>query len=297
MKKVIAIVGPTGVGKTSFSIELTKQLNTEIISGDSIQVYKGLDIGSGKITEEEKQGITHYLLDIKNPDEPYTVKDFQEMTRELIEKIDIPLIVGGTGLYLKAALYDYQFSDENDNSLTDPELDKYTNEELYEMLKQVDPKQSEKIHMNNRRRLLRSLTIYRRSGKPQSELESNQEHKPIYDSFIVGCTMPRDELYERINKRVDMMFEQGLKQEIDTLLKTYTFKDPALQGIGYKEWQAYYNNEKSIEEVKEEIKKHSRNYAKRQYTWFNNQMDVHWYNIHSQQEEAILEIKKWLNMN
>lgn len=296
MKKVLVIAGPTASGKTSFSIQLAKELKTEIISGDSIQVYRGEDIGSGKITEEEKEGIVHHLLDILNPNEQYTVKTFQQMAREKIEEIEsIPMIVGGTGLYLKSCLYDYEFIEEEGSSVEE-ELEQYSNEELYEKLCVVDPLQATKIHPNNRRRLLRSLTIAMRSGTPQSEQIAKQTHEPIYDIFIAGCTMPREVLYERINQRVHQMIQNGLEQEVKALLdKGYTFENPGLRGIGYQEWKAYYEGECTIEEVEQLIAKHSRNYAKKQYTWLNHQMPVHWFEVLDEKDTARIkeEIHLW----
>ena len=296
MKKVLVIAGPTASGKTSFSIELAHLLNTEIISGDSIQVYRGEDIGSGKIKEEEKEGVKHHLLDILNPNEQYTVKTFQEMSRTIIDSLDsIPMIVGGTGLYLKSCLYDYEFQDEEGPSVEES-LEEYSNEELYKKLLEIDPIQAEKIHQNNRRRLLRSLTIALRSGEPQSAQIAKQNHLPIYDIFIAGCTMPREVLYERINKRVHQMMEEGLEEEVQTLLKNgYTFDDPGLRGIGYQEWKEYFEGNRTKEEVEQDIAKHSRNYAKRQYTWLKHQMPVKWFEVLDKDDrnKMIEEILLW----
>lgn len=285
MKKVLVIAGPTASGKTSFSIELAKELKTEIISGDSIQVYKGLDIGSGKITEEEKKGIKHYLIDILDSKEQYSVADFQKEARKIIDDMNtVPLIVGGTGLYLKACLYDYVFTDDGEDRV-DPSLEKYSNEELHAMLEKVDPIQAEKIHTNNRQRLLRSLTIFKMTGTPQSEHELNQQHEMIYDAFIACCTSEREVLYDRINKRVHRMIEQGLKEEVESLLhKGVTFQDPCMKGIGYREWKRYFEEECSIQEVEEEIARNSRRYAKRQYTWLNHQFPVHWFDPYNEVE-------------
>lgn len=299
MKKVLVIVGPTGVGKTAFSIELAKQFQTEIISGDSIQIYRGLDIGSGKVTKEEMEGIPHHLIDEKDPNESYTVVDFQQEARSWMEQIDFPMIVGGTGLYLKACLYDYIFEKESSSPI-EPELETYSNEELYKMLVESDPIQAQKIHPNNHHRLLRSLTIQKRSGVTQSELIEKQSHQPIYDAFVVGCTMPREQLYQRIDARVEKMFQEGLVEEVKQLLeKGYTFSDPGLRGIGYQEFQPYFLGECSLEKVKEEIQKHSRQYAKRQYTWFHHQMDVHWMDVldHQAKKAMIQEIQEWKDQN
>lgn len=297
MKKVLVIAGPTAVGKSDFAVNLARNLKAEVISGDSIQVYKGLNIGSGKVTEEEMRGVRHYLIDILEPDQSYNVADFQTMARKLIEKEPLKIICGGTGLYLKSCLYDYQFQKE-DESLpsVDPELEKLSNEQLHDMLVKSDPVQAEKIHVNNRRRLLRSLTIQRRSGKVQSELEKEQEHKMLYDAKIIGCTMEREKLYERINARVEGMFERGLKEEVEGLLKQgVTFDMQSMQGIGYKEFRPYFEGNLTIEEVKAEIQKHSRQFAKRQYTWLNHQMPVEWCNMSESKEveRTVKDIRNW----
>ncbi|MBR4162717.1 MAG: tRNA (adenosine(37)-N6)-dimethylallyltransferase MiaA [Solobacterium sp.] len=295
MKKVIVIAGPTASGKTSFSIRLARLLHTEIISGDSIQVYKGMDIGSGKVKEEEKEGIRHHLIDILSPKESYTVADFQKQARRLIDSHDEPMIIcGGTGLYLKSCLYDYAFEEEQEEGGIDPALEDKSPQELYEMLKEADPLQAQKIHPHNVRRVLRSLTIYQRTGKRQSDIESEQKHEMIYDAFIAGCTMPRDVLYERINRRVEQMLAEGLEQEVRKLLEEgVTFTDPAMKGIGYKEWRGYFAGDMSLAEVKEEIQKHSRQFAKRQYTWLYHQMPVHWFDARNEQEKMLEEILDW----
>ena len=291
MKKVIVIVGPTAVGKSEFAIELAKKLSGEIISGDSIQVYEGLDIGSGKVTIQEMDGVPHHLIDIYTTKQSYTVADFQAKARDLIDHSEKPMIIcGGTGLYIKACLYDYQFSDESGAGI-DKDLENYTNEELYKQLVELDPKQSEKIHPNNRQRLLRSLTIARRSPKVQSEMIAEQEHRMLYTARIIGCTMPREELYARINARVEKMFQAGLKQEVESLLQQgVSFTDACMKGIGYREWEGFFEGKKSLEEVKEEIQKHSRQFAKRQYTWFHHQMEVEWFeNSNAIQRQAMLD--------
>ena len=296
MKKVLVIAGPTAVGKTSFSVQIAKKLNAEIISGDSIQVYRGFDIGSGKVTEEEKEGVVHHLIDIRDPRDPYSAADFQKMAREIIDRTEgISIICGGTGLYLKSCLYDYTFNEES-GMFANEDLEKYTNEELYAKLLETDPVQAEKIHPNNRRRVLRSLTIAARSGMAQSAIEAGQKHEMLYDAFIAGCTMERAKLYTRINRRVEMMFEAGLEKEVAALLdQGVSFADPAMKGIGYREWAGYFQGNMSAEEVKEEIQKHSRQFAKRQYTWLNHQMPVHWFDISDPDDynRMVNEIMEW----
>ena len=237
MEKVLVIVGPTAVGKSSFGIKCAENFNGEIISGDSIAIYRGLDIGSAKPNIDEQNKVKHYLIDIKDPDDNYSVKQFQELSRHYIDQISkdnkLPIIVGGTGLYIKASLYDYVFFDEEKE---DNQYEDLSNEQIYERLKQVDPKALEKIHINNRKRLIRALNIYEKNNKGISEIKDSQEHKPIYDCLIIGLTTDRETLYKRINDRVDKMIDDGLIQEIKDLLdKGITFDNQSMQGIGYKE--------------------------------------------------------------
>lgn len=293
MQKVLVIAGPTAVGKTEFGIRCASLFNGEIISGDSIQIYKGLDIGSAKPDENELSQAKHYLIDIKEADGSYSVKEFQELSRKYIDQISsegkLPIIVGGTGLYIKACLYDYQFFEEDGE---DDQYEDLSNEELYELLKEKDPEALEKIHVNNRRRLIRALNIYEKHHKGISEIKAQQEHRPIYDCLIIGLTAPRKVLFERINERVDRMIEKGLVKEIKTLLdQGITFDDQSMQGIGYKEFRAYFEKEKSLEECVEDIKIHSRHFAKRQYTFFNHQLDVNWF---EDKQEALKEVEQWL---
>ena len=293
MNKVLVIVGPTAVGKTAFGIRCANTFNGEIISGDSIQIYKGLDIGSAKPDANELSQARHYLIDIKEADDNYSVKEFQELSRKYIDKISnegkLPIIVGGTGLYIKASLYDYVFFDEQEE---DNQYEDLSNEEIYELLKQKDPDALEKIHINNRKRLVRALNIYEKHHKGISQIKSEQEHKPIYDALIIGLTMDRETLFERINMRVDRMINDGLLEEIKGLLaEGISFDDQSMQGIGYKEFRNYFEGTKSLEECIEDIKINSRHFAKRQYTFFKNQLDVKWF---TDQEEAIREVEKWL---
>ena len=298
MKKVLIIVGPTGVGKTDLSIELAKRFNAEIISGDSVQIYKGLDIGSAKITEEEKQGIKHYGIDELSFLDNYSVYDFQKMSRfnieEICKKNKLPMIVGGTGLYIKSCIYDYEFVMHEPVEFLD--MDDKTNEELYEELKKLDEFSANKIHINNRKRIIRALTLCR-LGTSKTENENNQQHKLIYDAFIVGCTVDRALLYERINNRVLKMIDSGLEQEIKGLLENgLTSENQSMQATRYNECKDYFLNNISKEEVISLIQKNSRNFAKRQYTWFNNQMDVNWVNMLDKEEvnNIIDRIEKWI---
>lgn len=292
MERVIVIVGPTGVGKTKLSIELAKHFNSEIINGDSVQIYKELNIGSAKVSKEEMQGIKHHLLDFKEINEDYTVYDYQKDLRNKIEEFNkkglIPIVAGGTGLYLKAALYDYRFEEENSSNFDDYES--YSNEEVYNLLKEKDEKEALKLHPNNRKRVVRALNIINNLQGNKTEMLEKQEHKLLYDVVFIGLTLPRDILYERINKRVDLMIENGLMEETKQLFEKYKDKNyKSLQAIGYKELFSYYKGEISYQEAIELIKKKSRNYAKRQYTWFNNQFDVNWFEVDLENFSSTIE--------
>lgn len=293
MQKVLTIVGPTAVGKTSFGIKCAKAFNGEVISGDSIQIYKGLDIGSGKATKQELSECKHHLIDIKEPDGNYSVKQFQDKARQLIEDIasqnKLPIIVGGTGLYIKACLYDFEFFDEAEE---DDQFNELTNQEIYNILMEKDPKALEKIHINNRKRLVRALNIYNKHQIGISKIKDAQEHKCLYDSLIIGLTCPRDDLYKRIDTRVDAMIKDGLIEEIQTLLdKGITFENQSMSGIGYKEFKAYFDKEKSLEECINDVKTNSHHFAKRQYTYFKNQLNVEWY---ENTTEAYKRVEQWI---
>ncbi|HLS20470.1 MAG TPA: tRNA (adenosine(37)-N6)-dimethylallyltransferase MiaA [Bacillota bacterium] len=298
MKKiVIAIVGPTAVGKTALSLEVAKKLSGEIISGDSMQVYKGMDIGTDKIRPEQMQGIPHYMLNIKEPKESFSVADFQKQVRYYIDYIHaknkLPIIVGGSGLYVQAVLYDYSFTKAKRNIEYTKKLEEQVTKEgiepLYEKLQQIDPEQATKIHPNNHRRVIRALEIYETTGKTMSEHHREQQNTPLYDHHIVGLTMKRQILYERINKRVDEMVETGLVEEVKSLyLKGYEHTE-AMRGIGYKEFIPYFKNEKPLQDCVEDLKRNTRRYAKRQFTWFKNKMDVKWYNISPDVKHEVYE--------
>ena len=282
---VLCIVGPTAVGKTKMSIELAKQLNGEIISGDSMQIYRGMDIGTAKATMDERQGIQHHLIDEKNPDEPYSVAAFQQTVRAKIEEIKsrgkLPIIVGGTGLYIKSVLYDYEFAGESESKeIDEAKYGHLSNEELHAKLATVDEAGAKDIHPNNRKRVIRALEIYETSGVKKSEMIEKQEHKMIYDACLIGLTDDRNVLYDRINKRVDVMYETGLVEEVKALFdQGIPAESQSIRAIGYKELYDYFKGLISLEESKELIKRNSRRYAKRQYTWFNNQMDVTWFKV------------------
>ena len=285
MEKVIVVIGPTSVGKTKMGVALAKKLNGEVISGDSMQVYRQMDIGTAKVTIEEMEGVTHHCIDILDPKDQYSVHDFQQTVRKQITEITnrghVPIIVGGTGLYINAALYDYTFSEmENNHDEINKKYKDYTNEQLYAHLKQIDEESAKILHFNNRRRVLRAIEIYEQTGQKKSEMINEQEHICLYDAYFVGLTLPRELLYERINLRVDLMMKNGLQGEMESLIKQgLTRENQSMKAIGYKEWFDYFEGKCDLNEVSENIKKHSRQYAKRQYTWFKNQFDVHWYDV------------------
>ncbi len=271
MNNIIVITGPTGVGKTKMSIELAKTYNAEIINADSVQIYKDLNIGSAKIKENEMCGIKHHLLDIKNIDEDYSVYDYQMDGRKKIEEIKNKgknvIIVGGTGLYIKALLYNYQF--EIQQSKKDENYDKYNNDQLYELL--LKKHKNVNVHKNNRKRVIRLLN--------KDNVDNNKTNELLYDVMFIGLTTNRDNLYKIIDKRVDEMIDEGLIDEVKKLYKKNKNSKILNSAIGYKEIIKYLNNEISLEDSISLIKRNSRNYAKRQYTWFNNQMNINWFNV------------------
>ena len=264
---IYVVCGPTGVGKTKLSVMLAKKYNGIVVNADSMQVYKYLDIGTAKVTESEKEGVPHLLFDIANPDELYTVFDYQKDLRKVIEenKDKNIILVGGSGLYIKAGLYDYKFALEEEKQNTYDDLD---NETLYKMVKELD--ENTDIHVNNRKRLIRRLN---------QKCVSNEGNKLLYDAIFIGLTTSRDKLYERINKRVDEMVKDGLIDEVRSLYDKNIRSKAIMTGIGYKELYDYFDSKISLEDAVELIKKRSRHYAKRQYTWFNNQMDIKWFDV------------------
>ncbi len=266
---IIAIVGPTGIGKTALSISLAKHYNAEIINFDAMQVYEKMDIGTAKVTKEEMDGVVHHLLSYVNVNTNYSVYDYQKEARSLIDKLlkekKNIIMVGGTGLYLKATLYDYRFREE-DNSTCYDEL---STEELLKRMSKYNYVPKDK---NNKRRLVRELK------KLENNIDiDNNGDKLLYNAKIIGLTTDRETLYDRINKRVDIMIENGLVDEVNSLKESFTTSKALRTAIGYKEFIPYFNNEVSLDEVISKIKQNSRHYAKRQYTFFNNQLNVTWY--------------------
>lgn len=283
---VIVITGPTAVGKSDLSLFLAHKLNGEIINADSTQIYKGLDIATNKIKDTE--GIKHYLFNEKDLREDYTVFDYQKDARRAIDDVlsrgKIPILVGGTGLYINAALYDYKFEDKAND-----EYEGVSNDELYKMLLEVDPNTS--IHLNNRVRVISALNYYKANGKPYSEKE--KDFKLLYDTIFIGLTADRDILYYKINKRVDKMVEEGLVKEAREVYDLGLRSKAVMTPIGPKELFDYFDGNISLDEAIDLIKSKSRKYAKRQYTWFRNQMKLKWfetnYDDFKKTEEEVLK--------
>lgn len=294
--KIIVITGPTAVGKTRLSIELAKKLNGEIINADAMQVYKDLNIGTAKITEEEKENIPHHLFDIKEVDEDYTIYHYQQDCRKVIEDIlrrgKTPILVGGTGLYIKSALYDYQLSEEKETNT----YDELTNEEIYNELIKLD--KDIDIDKNNRRRLIRALNYYKENN---SSITKNKTDKLLYDTLFIGLTTNRENLYQKINQRVEEMIANGLIKEVKYYYDKNIKTKPLLNGIGYKEIYNYFEGKSTKEEAVEKIKQNSRHYAKRQYTFFNHKLPVVWFetdynNFNNTIKKVINYIEKQENM-
>lgn len=284
---ILVIVGPTGVGKTALSIALAKAFQGEIINADSMQVYRGLNIGTAKVTEKEKENIPHHLFDVCDVEDFYTVYDYQKDAREKIREIEerghTPILVGGTGLYLKAALYRYDFQKE---SVYDDCRDK-SNEEIMQFLE--ERKVSHEIHIHNRKRLIR---LYNRVLN--HNLPTNSGNEVLYDFICIGLTAPRDQLYRRINERVDQMIQNGLMDEVRSFYDQ-NIRSKALQtGIGYKEWYDYFDGDQTLSETIAKIKQNSRHYAKRQYTFFRHQLPVTWFEVnYNNFQVTIDEIKTY----
>ncbi len=282
--KVIVIGGPTASGKTKLSIEFAKKINGEIVSADSMQIYKEMNIGTAKPDEEEMQGIKHYLLDFVSPETRYSVADYKidckKAIKEIIEKGKIPIVVGGTGLYIDSLIYEIEYPQIATDLEYRKELEKIVNEKgleyLYNMAKKIDEKAMEKISPNDSKRILRVLEIYKQTGKTKTELEKDSRKEPEYDYKVFAITMDREILYDRINKRVDMMLEQGLIEEVQNLYKKYKNMPTAIQGLGYKEVIEYLDGKISKEEMIEKIKQETRKYAKRQLTWFRKNKEIIW---------------------
>lgn len=284
-QKVIVICGPTASGKTNLSIEVAKRLNGEIVSADSMQIYKEMNIGTAKPTEEEKQGINHYLLDCVSPDKRYSVAEYKKdainAIEEIIKKDKTPIVIGGTGLYINSLIYGIEYPEIEIDLEYREELEKIAEtegiEKLYEMAKQIDEEATKVISSNDKKRICRILEIYHATGKTktQQEIES-RKNGPKYDYLVFGINMDREKLYERINKRVDIMIQNGLIEEVKGIVEKYKKFPTAMQGLGYKEVVEFLNGNMSKEEMIDTIKMETRRYAKRQLTWFRRYENITW---------------------
>lgn len=284
------ILGPTGIGKTSLAVQIADYFDCPIISCDAYQIYKDMNIGTGKIMSNENGFTRHYLINKITPEETYSVKEYQKDFREIYEKLlkenENVVIVGGTGLYIKAALYDYVFEEYNDDT---SDLEKLSNEELYKMLIELDPESTKTIHENNRKRVIHAISVARSCDKTKSEGIDSQEHKLLYDNIRFIFVNPERELvYDNINKRVDGMFKNGLVDEVKQLTQKYNFSLTAKEAIGYKEVLSYFDGEISLQDCVELIKKRSRNYAKRQVTFFKHQFDCETFDSIQKARKAII---------
>lgn len=298
MKKIplVILTGPTAVGKTNLSIQLAKKMNMEIISADSMQIYKFMDVGSAKVTEDEMNGVKHYLIDEVTPDYSFSVSEFQERANDYINQIvkkgKLPLVTGGTGLYLNSLIYNMDFAKSDaDNELREMlrlELEENGIDYMYEKLKSLDEEAANRIHKNNTKRVIRAIEVCM-SGKKMSDFSSDLKLNEKYEPIIIVLNRDREHLYRRINKRVDIMISQGLEDEVKTLLNMgYSSDLVSMQGIGYKEIIKYLNNEYTYEEAIEIIKRDSRRYAKRQLTWFRRYENAKWFDLDNYNDEKIL---------
>lgn len=304
---IVAIVGPTASGKTELGVALAKAIDGEVISGDSMQVYQGMDIGTAKVTPDEMDGIPHHLIDILKPDETYSAYDFQQQAQQLITDITtrgkVPIIVGGTGLYIQSVIYDYQFDDETISPETEQrvaeqmaKLKSYTNEAIHDYLGTFDPISHQEIHPNNRKRVERAISYYLSTKKVLSNRKKSTQLTENYDTLLVGIKMSRDTLYSRINSRVDMMLSHGLLYEVQELIELGYESCQSMQAIGYKEIIPVIKNEMPLDEAITLLKQHSRNYAKRQMTWFTNKLNVHWLDREKMSLTSMLsELKPLIN--
>ncbi len=279
---IVCVVGPTGVGKSALAVKIAKEFNADILNADATQIYKDLNIGSAKITEKEKEGIIHHLIDIKNPNEDYSVMDYQNDARDVLNKnCDKNIIVcGGTGLYIKALFYEYEFPIISDYK----SYQGYTNKELYDLAIKKDPNID--INLNNRVRLINFLN---KSYMP------NKADNLLYDVIFIGLRMDREILYKRCDSRVDEMFDKGLLEEVRNLYEKYPDSRILRRAIGYKETVMYLDNEISLEEAKDLIKRNTRRYVKRQFTWFNNQMNIKWFEVSNNTNQEVIEYIRSLN--
>ncbi|HHU92582.1 MAG TPA: tRNA (adenosine(37)-N6)-dimethylallyltransferase MiaA [Halanaerobiaceae bacterium] len=286
---LLIITGPTAVGKTELSLKIAEKVRGEIISADSMQIYRFMDIGTAKASAEDRARIKHHMIDIINPDEKYSVAQYQKevdrLIREISAKGSLPILVGGTGLYIRAVVQGFLFPEMEVNYQLRAELNeiarKHGSAYLHQKLAEIDPDQARKIHPNDLRRIIRGIEIYKETGHNMTYyLEKQKNAPPRYNTLKIGLIRDREELYSRINARVDQMIEEGLVEEINNIIKDgYKMSATALQGLGYKEIIGYLKNEYSLEEAKEILKRNTRHYAKKQITWFKAEKDIHWFNL------------------
>lgn len=297
MKPLVYVIGgPTASGKSKLAVELAKKINGEIISADSMQIYKEMNIGTAKVSKEEMQGIQHYLIDFVSPNERYSVseikKDAEKAIEEILVKGKTPIIVGGTGLYIDSLIYGIEFQDEEVDFKYREKLNKLADEEglenLYKKAEEIDPEAMKKISVNDRKRIIRVLEIYHKTGKTKTEQEAESRKQELkYNYKVFAITMEREKLYERIEKRVDIMIEQGLIEEVKNIINKYQEFPTAMQGLGYKEVVEYLKGICTKEEMIEKIKKETRHYAKRQLTWFRKNKETIWLNGENPTDENV----------
>lgn len=294
---LIILTGPTAVGKTDLSIQLSKELNAEIISADSMQIYKYMDVGSAKVTKDEMDGIKHYLVDEVTPDYPFSVSEFQERANKYIDEITEKgknvLVTGGTGLYLNSLIYNMDFAKSDaDNELREKlriELEENGIDYMHNKLRELDPEASERIHKNNTKRVIRAIEVAL-SGEKMNDFSNDLKINEKYEPIIIVLNREREHLYKRIDKRVDIMMDNGLIEEVENLLEMGYTKDLiSMQGIGYKEIIKYFDGEYDLDEAIEIIKRDSRRYAKRQLTWFRRYKDAKWFNLDEYEDNENLK--------
>lgn len=297
LKPLVILVGPTAVGKTAASIGLAKALNGEIISGDSMQIFKGLDIGTAKISKEEMDGVVHHLIDIKEPWESFSVAEFKRLADEAIEDIysrgKMPIIVGGTGFYVNSVLYEYHFgeadTDEAYRNQLQQYLDEHGNDALWKLLQEKDPASAQRLHSNDTKRVMRALEVLHVTGVPASERQSTLDRQTMrYNAVYIALTMPREILYDRINLRVELMMKEGLEQEVRRALESGVPQDAlSMTSIGYRQMIQYFNGEISLERAVELIQRDTRHFAKRQLTWFRHDPNIQWVDKHGKTDAQI----------
>lgn len=293
--KLLVLVGPTAVGKTALSLALAKRFGCEIISGDSMQVYRGMDIGTAKATPEERQGVPHHLIDILEPEEAFSVSDFQLLTRSTVRQVQdrgrLPFLVGGTGLYVESVCYNYEFSEAVSDEAYRKEMQRVAEQEgnayLHHQLAAIDPQSASRLHPNDVRRVIRALEVYKLTGRTMSEQLSRQDKRPVYDLCLIGLTMDRAILYKRIEERVDLMMREGLLAEVESLIQRgLPRQSVALQALGYKEFLDYFTGNCSLEDAVARLKQDTRRFAKRQLSWFRHMKDIHWVDVTDEQKKV-----------